>query len=454
MKNNGDFGNGSIAKNILKLAIPMTIAQIINLLYNMVDRIYIGRIPETGTLALTGLGLCFPIIMIVTAFTNLFSTGGAPLFSIERGRGNVEEAQRIMGNSFLMMILSGILLTIIGILFQKPILYLFGASNATYLFAKSYITIYLLGNIFVMISLGMNSFINAQGYAKTGMLTALFGAGVNIILDPIFIFYFNMGVKGAATATVISQFLSSLWVMHFLIGKKAIIKLTKESMILNLKRIKRIVTLGMSGFIMSITNSIVQIVCNATLQIYGGDLYVGVMTVLNSIREIFTMPVSGLTDGATPIMSYNYGAGKYNRLKKAMIFMSVTCIVYTFIAWLIIIEFPDIFIKIFNHDAMLIAKSIPAIEIYFFGFFMMALQFAGQRIFVSLGKAKHAVFFSIFRKVIIVAPLTVILPKIFSLGVDGVFLAEPISNFIGGIACFLTMLLTVLPEIKEDKNKL
>ncbi|MGO5358101.1 MATE family efflux transporter [Anaerofustis sp. LCP19S3_F7] len=453
MNNTANFGEGSVSKHILKLAIPMTMAQFINLLYNMIDRIYIGRIPQTGTLALTGLGLCFPIIMIVTAFTNLFSIGGTPLFSMERGRGNDEEAGNIMGNAFVMMIIVALFLTVIGITFHKPILYLFGASDETYPFASAYIIIYLLGNIFVMTSLGMNSFINAQGFAKIGMLTSLFGAGVNIILDPFFIFYLNMGVKGAATATIISQFFSSIWVLHFLTSKKALIKLTKETMKLKLNRIKKIIGLGMSGFIMAITNSTVQVVCNATIQVYGGDLYVGVMTILNSIREIFSMPVTGLTDGAGPILSYNYGAKKYDRLKKAIKFMCITCILYTFIAWFVVIEFPDIFIKIFNHDPNLISKSIPAIEIYFFGFFMMALQFAGQKVFVSLGKSKHAVFFSIFRKVIIVVPLTIILPKFFSYHVNGVFWAEPISNFIGGAACFITMLLTILPEIKKNEIK-
>lgn len=451
MNNTANFGEGSVSKHILKLAIPMTLAQFINLLYNMVDRIYIGRIPGDGTLALTGLGLCFPIIMMVTAFTNLFSIGGTPLFSMERGRGNDEEAKNIMGNAFLMMIIVALILTVTGITFHKPILYLFGASDATYSFASEYMIIYLLGNIFVMTSLGMNSFINAQGFAKIGMLTSLFGAGVNIVLDPFFIFYLDMGVKGAATATIISQFLSSIWVLHFLTSKKAIIRLTKDSMKLKLNRIKKIVGLGMSGFIMAVTNSTVQIVCNATIQVYGGDLYVGVMTILNSIREIFTMPVSGLTDGAGPILSYNYGARKYDRLKKAIKFMCFICILYTFIAWFIVIEFPDIFIKIFNHDPNLISKSIPAIEIYFFGFFMMALQFAGQKVFVSLGKSKHAVFFSIFRKVIIVVPLTILLPRFLSYHVNGVFLAEPISNFIGGLACFITMLITVIPEIKKDE---
>lgn len=453
MNNTANFGEGSVSKHILKLAIPMTMAQLINLLYNMIDRIYIGRIPQTGTLALTGLGLCFPIIMIVTAFTNLFSIGGTPLFSMERGRGNDEEAGNIMGNAFLMMIIVALFLTVIGITFHKPILYLFGASDATYPFASAYIIIYLLGNIFVMTSLGMNSFINAQGFAKTGMLTSLLGAGINIILDPFFIFYLNMGVKGAAIATIISQFLSSLWVLHFLTSKKAIIKLTKESMKPKLNRIKKIIGLGMSGFIMSVTNSTVQVVCNATIQVYGGDLYVGVMTILNSIREIFTLPVMGLTDGAGPILSYNYGAKKYDRLKKAIKFMCITCILYTFIAWFVVIEFPDIFIKIFNHDPNLISKSIPAIEIYFFGFFMMALQFAGQKVFVSLGKSKHAVFFSIFRKVIIVVPLTIFLPRFFASPVNGVFWAEPISNFMGGLACFITMLLTILPEIKNKGAK-
>jgi len=444
-----DFTKGSVRRNILDLAVPMTMAQLINLLYNMVDRMYIGRIPQTGTLALTSLGLCFPIIMIVSAFANLFGSGGAPLCSIERGKGDHDEAELIMGNSFTMLLVCGMALTLVGIVFSKPLLYLFGASDATFPFAQQYVVIYLAGSIFVMIGLGMNSFINCQGFGQTGMMTVLLGAVTNIILDPIFIFVLHMGVRGAALATIISQGLSAFWVLMFLTGKKAILKLKISTMRVRGNRLKKIVALGFSGFVMSATNSAVQIVCNANLQMYGGDLYVGVMTILSSIRDILTMPVHGLTNGATPVLGFNYGAKEYGKVKQAITFTSAVCIVYTLVSWFILISFPQLFIRIFNDDSQLIEASVPAIELYFFGFFMMALQFSGQTVFQSLGKAKQAVFFSLFRKAIIVIPLTIFLPKLYGLGVDGVFLAEPISNFIGGAACFITMLCTVLPELKQ-----
>ncbi len=447
-----DFSKGNVYKNILELAVPMTMAQLINLLYNIVDRVYIGRIPEHGTLALTGLGLCFPIITMVSAFANLFGMGGAPLCSIERGRGDVKEAEKIMGTSFSMMILCGIVLTILGLVFNKPILYAFGASDATYPFARDYIMIYLCGSVFVMIGLGMNSFINSQGFGQTGMLTVLLGAITNIILDPIFIFVFGMGVKGAALATIISQCLSAIWVLKFLTGKRAVLRLHLDTMKVKWHRLKEIVGLGLSGFIMSVTNSAVQVVCNASLQSYGGDLYVGVMTILNSIREILSMPVQGITNGATPVLGFNYGAGDFGQVKKAIRFMSVVCVVITTASWLILILFPEFFIRIFNNEPEMIQASVEAIQLYFFGFFMMALQFAGQTVFVSLGKAKQAVFFSLLRKAVIVIPLTLMLPRIGNLGVKGVFIAEPISNFIGGLACFITMLWMVLPELSRKKR--
>lgn len=447
-----DFSKGNVYKNILELAVPMTMAQLINLLYNIVDRVYIGRIPEHGTLALTGLGLCFPIITMVSAFANLFGMGGAPLCSIERGRGDIKEAEKIMGTSFSMMILCGVVLTILGLVFNKPILYAFGASDATYPFARDYIMIYLCGSVFVMIGLGMNSFINSQGFGQTGMLTVLLGAITNIILDPIFIFVFGMGVKGAALATIISQCLSAIWVLKFLTGKRAVLRLHLDTMKVKWHRLKEIVGLGLSGFIMSVTNSAVQVVCNASLQSYGGDLYVGVMTILNSIREILSMPVQGITNGATPVLGFNYGAGAFGQVKKAIRFMSVVCVVITTASWLILILFPEFFIRIFNNEPEMIQASVEAIQLYFFGFFMMALQFAGQTVFVSLGKAKQAVFFSLLRKAVIVIPLTLMLPRIGNLGVKGIFIAEPISNFIGGLACFITMLWMVLPELSRKKR--
>lgn len=448
-----DFSKGSVYKNILEVAVPMTIAQLLNLLYNIVDRMYIGRIPEVGTLALTGVGLCFPIITLVTAFTLLFGNGGGPLCAMELGRGNEDEAEKLMGNTFSMLILTGIILMGVGFTFYKPILYLFGASDVTFPYAGAYIRIYLLGTVFVMISLGMNPFINNQGFGNMGMFTVLIGAVLNIVLDPLFIFVFGMGVRGAAAATILSQFCSAVWVLKFLTGPKVTLRLKRCAMKVRWKRVKRIMALGVSGFIMAFTNSLVQVVCNATLQVYGGDLYVGVMTVLNSVREIFTMPVNGLTNGASPVMSFNYGEKAFGRVKKAIGFVTVVCVSYTMLAWGILKVIPEIFIRLFNSEPELITRGIPALHIYFFGFCFMALQFTGQCVFVALGKAKRATFFSLFRKAIIVTPLTILLPRIPALGVDGVFWAEPISNLIGGCACFVTMLLTVLPELKEDHVK-
>jgi len=449
-----DFSKGSIVWNILSLAVPMTLAQVINVLYNIVDRIYIGRIPDHATLSLTGLGLCLPVVSIVMAFANLFGMGGAPLCSIERGRGNNEEAERIMGNSFCMMLFFGALLTILGLIFKRPMLYLFGASDQTFPYADSYLSIYLLGSLFVMVGLGMNSFINSQGFGKIGMLTVLLGAGVNIVLDPIFIFVLHMGVQGAAVATVISQGLSALWIFRFLTGPKTILKLRLCCMKLEKERVKQIVTLGFSGFTMGFTNSLVQIACNSTLQQFGGDLFVGVMTVVNSVREIVTMPVQGVTHSAQPVMGFNYGAGEYRRVKQAITFASVVAVVYTTVVWILINVFPEFFIRIFNQDADLVAAGVHSMRIYYFGFFFQSLQFAGQAVFVALGKAKHAIFFSIFRKVIIVVPLTLLLPHLWGLGSYGVFAAEPVSNFVGGTACFVTMMLTILPELNRlEKQK-
>lgn len=447
-----DFSKGSIVRNIINLAVPMTLAQLINVLYNVVDRIYIGRIPGAGSLPLTGVGLCLPIISMVTAFANLFGMGGAPLCSIERGRGNVDEAEKIMGNSFAMMILFGVGLTVLGIAFRRPMLYLFGASDNTYPYADQYVTIYLLGSLFVMAGLGMNSFINSQGFGRIGMMTVLLGAVANIILDPIFIFVFGMGVRGAALATIISQALSAAWILKFLTGKKTILKLKISAMKLEKKRVLSIMGLGLSGFTMSITNSLVQIVCNATLRDFGGDLYVGAMTVINSIREVVQLPVQGLTNSAQPVMGFNYGAGKYGRVQEAIRFTSIVAIVYTCAMWAGLYFAPGFFIGIFSSEPDLLRIGVPAMHIYYFGFFMMSLQMAGQSVFVALGRAKNAVFFSIFRKVIIVFPLTVILPHLWGLGTDGVFLAEPVSNFIGGLACYVTMLLTVWRELGRKER--
>ena len=331
-----DFSKGSVVKNIANLALPMTLAQLVNVLYNVVDRVYIGHMPQNATESLTGLGLCLPVISIVIAFANLFGMGGAPLCSIERGRGNEEEAERIMGNSFTLLVASGIILTAIGLIFKRPLLYLFGASDITYPYADAYMTIYLLGSVFVMIGLGMNAFVNSQGFARIGMLTVLLGAVANLILDPIFIFAFHMGVQGAALATIISQFMSAVWVFRFLTGEQAILRLRKSTLRLEKRRVKKIVSMGVSTFMAGFTNSLVSIVCNSTLQGWGGDLYVGVMTVLHSVREIAENLVKGLTNGTQPFLGFNYGAGEYERVKKAIKFMSAATISFTVVCWILI----------------------------------------------------------------------------------------------------------------------
>ena len=445
-----DFSKGKVSRCILELAVPMTLAQMVSLLYNIVDRMYIGRIPGGGDLALTGLGICFPIIMILNAFANLYGMGGAPLFSMERGAGNEEEASRILGTSFSMLCITGIMLMSICLLFLRPLLYLFGASDVTYPFARDYAAIYLCGTLFVMVSLGMNGFINAQGFGRIGMMTSVLGAAVNIVLDPILIFQMGMGVRGAALATVLSQALSAVWVFAFLTGKRTLLRISPAGMRLEFSRIRRIVTLGLSGFVMQATNSAVQIACNQTLQQFGGDLYVGVMTIMTSIREIYNMPVLGLTNAAQPVISFNYGAKAYKRVKQAIFFVSVCCVASCLIFWLLIIRFPAFFVNLFNDEPAMVEASVDAVHIYFFGLFLMALQSAGQSVFVAMGKAKRAVFFSIFRKLIIVVPLTLILPRF--LGLNGIFLAEPISNLVGGAACYLTMLISILPELQKEET--
>ena len=442
-----DFGGSNVRRNVLAVAAPMLVAQIVNLLYNIIDRIYIGKIPGEGTLALAGLGLCFPVITMVTAFANLFGLGGAPLCSIARGQKDAKEARKVMNNAFFMLIVTGVILTVFGIVFHKPILYLFGASDVIYPYAADYMVVYMLGTVFVMTSLGMNPYINSQGFAKVGMKTVTLGAISNIILDPIFIFGLHMGVTGAAVATIISQLFSAVWVIKFLTGKKAELTLDFKGFKPDFECIGKIAKLGTSTFVMSFTNGLVQIVCNATLQIYGGDLYISAMTVINSIREIAQTPVLSMADGSSPIISYNYGAGQFDLMKKAIRFMTQICFAYTLLIWGLISAFPEIFIRIFNQDGALMNVAVPSLHIYFFGFFMMAFQFTGQCVFKALNKAPQAVFFSIFRKAIIVVPLTLLLSKIPMLGVMGVFMAEPISNFIGGLACYITMQCTILRKI-------
>jgi len=424
----------------MSLALPMTAAQLVNVLYSVVDRIYLGRLPGSGHLALTGIGITIPIVSIIMGLANLCGTGGAPLCSICRGQGDREEAEHILGNSFTLLVVLGISATAFFLALKEPVLYLFGASTDTFSYADDYMTIYLCGTLFVMISLGMNPFINAQGFGRVGMMTVVVGAAVNIVLDPVFIFYLNMGVRGAALATIIAQGLSAAWVLWFLTGRKAILRLRKDCLRLEGRRTKRIVSLGLSGFFMNMTNSLVQVVCNATLQVYGGDLYVGIMTIINSLREVFTMPVHGLTNGAQPVTGFNYGAGQYSRVRKSIRFSVGVTVIYSAAFWLLAMAAPGLLIHIFNDEAEIIQKGIPALRLYFCLFIPMSLQMAGQAVFVSLGRSRQAVFFSLLRKAIINAPLTVILP--IWMGTTGVFAAEAVSQLVGGVACFTTMYFT------------
>lgn len=426
---------------------PLTIAQLVQLLYNIVDRIYIGHLPDIGNLALTGVGVTFPITTLILAFASLFGTGGAPLFSIQRGAKNEERAREIMGNVFTMILGTSVIVAIFCYAVKTPMLYLFGASDDTIVYAESYLSIYLLGVVFSMTVTGMNGFISALGFPRTAMWTTIIGAVLNLILDPILIFGFSMGVQGAAFATVISQCVSAIWVMRFLISNKTGISLKIHYMRLKAHTVKNVLSLGVSGFMQQATNCLVQIVCNVTLQSYGGDLYVGIMTIINSVREIASLPITGISSGGQPVLGYNYGAGKNDRVKQGIRFMAITGIVYTALMWLAVELFPTVFIRIFSNDAETIELGARALRIYFMGFVFMSLQFMGQSTFVGLGKSKRAVFFSILRKVVIVVPLTIFLPMFMGLGTDGVFLAEPISNLVGGLACFLTMYFTLYRKL-------
>ncbi|MCR4892398.1 MAG: MATE family efflux transporter [Lachnospiraceae bacterium] len=450
-----DFSDGHIVRNIFKTALPMLAAQILNLLYNIVDRIYIGRIPEVGTAALGAVGLCFPIIILIAAFTVLYGSGGSPIFAISLGKGNRDRAALIMNTAFRLLVATAIVLTAAGYLFARPLLTLFGASEDALIYSLPYLRIYLIGTLFSMLATGMNPFINAQGFPGIGMLTVVLGAVSNLILDPILIFGLGLGVEGAATATVLSQCLSAVFVLKFLTGKQAEISLkplSKEDREEFIPVTFSIIGLGIASFVMQVTNSLVNISCNQVLSDLGGDLYVSIMTIVSSVRQIVEVPVLAIAEGSSPIISFCYGAGRKKEVKKAIFVMAALGFTYAALAWLLIIIFPEFFIQIFSSDREILQDAIPALHIYFFAFIFMTLQYSGQTVFKSLNKRNQAIFFSLFRKVIIVVPLTYLLPYAFGLGTNGVFMAEPISNVIGGGACFITMLLTVMPELKTAEK--
>lgn len=452
-----DFSQGSVKRHIISQAIPLTIAQLVQILYNLTDRVYIGHLPGASGLALTGIGLIFPIVALVSAFTTLFGMGGGSICAIARGAGDTDRAEKIMTNTFTMLCVSSVFIMAVCYIFKRPVLYGLGASDATYAYANDYLSIYLIGTPFVMISVGMNWFINSQGFAKIGMMTVLCGAVLNIVLDPLFIFVFNMGIRGAAVATVISQLVSALWVLKFIFGKKTLLKMRKKYAVPEKGIVKTVLSIGMAGFIMNGTNCLVQAVCNVVLSSYG-DLYVGIMTVVNSIREIAQLPVSGIANGSQPVLGYNYGANRPERVKSGIKFSVMVGMIVSLIFWATVMMFPRVYMAPFTSDPEMLRDGIPAIRIYYMAFFTMILQFSGQHTFTALGMAKPAIFFSLFRKAILVVPLAIFLPRT-GLGAYGVFASEPISNVIGGIACFTAMMLIVwrkltrMERVNAEKNQ-
>ena len=424
------MGTEPVGKLLVKLAIPAVTAQLINMLYNIVDRIYIGHMPGNGNLALTGVGVCMPIIMIVSAFAALISNGGAPMASIAMGRKEHDHAEKILGNCFLLQILISVVLTAALLLWNRPLLYTFGASDNTIGYAVDYMNIYAIGTIFVQLTLGMNAFITAQGFAKTGMLTVLVGAVCNIVLDPIFIYGLSMGVKGAALATILSQAISCLWVLRFLRGKTTLLKLQKSTIGLSRKVIVPCIMLGMSTFVMQASESVIAVCFNSSLKHYGGDLAVGAMTILTSVMQFAMLPLQGLTQGGQPIISYNYGAMQAQRVKKAFRLQTIACFTYSALLWAAVELFPSLFVAIFTNEPQLTEITVWALRIYMGAIILMGIQVSCQQTFIAFGNSKISAFLAVFRKIIVLIPLIFILPLFMQDDVLAVFLAEPIADTI------------------------
>ena len=431
MQNDKNFlGTAPIGKLLLKLSIPTVIAQLINMLYNVVDRIYIGHIPGEGSLALTGVGVCMPIIMIVTAFAALISSGGAPRASICMGKQDNKSAEQILGNCFSLQIVVSIVLTVVLLIWNKDLLMAFGASKNTLEYATDYMHIYALGTLFVQLTLGMNAFITAQGFTTTSMVSVLIGAICNITLDPVFIFVFNMGVKGAALATVLSQAISTIWVVVFLSGKKTQLHLLKKYMDLKPKIFLPCVALGLATFIMQASESVVTVCFNSSLLHYGGDIAVGAMTILTSVMQFAMLPLQGIAQGSQPIASYNYGAKNADRVKKTLRLLVITCLTYSTLLWAAVQIIPKVFVSIFTSDAKLVAFTAPMLKIYLGGLFLFGIQIACQITFTSLGKAVNSIIVAVVRKFVLLLPLIYIMPHVVSNPTIGVYMAEPIADII------------------------
>lgn len=450
---NKDFlGTQPIGRLLLKLALPTVAAQLINMLYNIVDRMYIGHIKDVGALALTGVGVCMPLIMIISAFAALVGNGGAPRASIYMGKKDTDTAQKILGNCFSLQIILSIILTIILLIGNKTFLLAFGASENTISYAVNYMNIYAIGTIFVQLTLGMNAFITAQGFAKTGMLSVLIGAVANIVLDPVFIFGMNMGVRGAALATIISQTLSCIWVLSFLFGKKTFLKIKPENLRLHAKIILPCVALGSSLFIMQASESIISVCFNSSLLKYGGDIAVGAMTILTSVMQFAMLPLQGLGQGAQPIMSYNYGAKNNDRVRKTFRLLLKVSFGYSIVLWAIVMLLPQMFAMMFTSDNALLSFTSQALRIYMASMFMFGIQIACQMAFNALGKAKDSIIVAVMRKFILLIPLIYIMPAIFKANqTNAVYMAEPVADFIA--VCFTAILFAFEFKKAMKENK-
>lgn len=444
-----NLGEGSVGKLLLSLALPAIVAQLVNVLYNIVDRIFIGRMVN-GEVAMAGVGVAFPIIMIISAFSALIGMGGAPLAAIKMGEKDNEGAEKIISNSFSTLIIIGLICTIVFLIFKEDLLWAFGASDATIRYAVDYLTIYLIGTVFVQIALGMNPFINTQGFAKIGMVTVVIGAIINIVLDPIFIFKLNLGVKGAALATILSQFVSAIWVLTFLFGKKSILKIRVNYLAPKFKVLLPIVALGVSPFIMQSTESLVLISMNNKLQLYGGDLAVGAMTIMSSIMQIVTLPLMGLSQGAQPIISYNFGAKNIERVKRTFKLLLTSCLTYTFIMWAALMVFPEVFVGIFNNKPELVEITSWSMRIFFGGIFIFGAQIACQQTFLALGQAKISLIMALLRKVVLLVPLIFILPMFFEDKLKAVLFAEPISDIIAALTTITVFIIFYKKTFVKD----
>lgn len=445
------LGTMPIPKLMISLAIPSVIAQLINVLYNIVDRMYIGHIKDAGSVALTGVGLTFPIIMFISAFSAFVGAGGAPLAAIALGKGDKERAEKILGNGVTMLLAFSVILTIVFSIFKTPLLFMFGASEQTITYAENYITIYLMGTIFVQTALGLNMFISSQGQAKIAMFSILIGAVINIVLDPVFIFGLHMGVQGAALATILSQACSAVWVVRFLSSRKSSIRIRISMLHPDLRIIGSVMALGISPFIMQSTESAINIVLNRGLQTYGGDLYVGSMTILQSVMQLFTTPIQGFTQGVQPIISFNFGARKFDRVKKTCKLTIACAFTIATIACLVTRTFPTIFAGIFTSDTELISLVGKVMPIFMAGIWLFGVQMGCQTSFMGLGQAKISLFLALLRKVFLLIPLAIILPKFF--GVIGIYYAEPISDTLSALTAGTIFLCTRNKIISEDALK-